>query len=68
MFCYGAVLPWGETKFAPQTQSKRQFIYDLEQVALEKLTLKDAFTTIDSTKLLWGLAKFQNRKISPLFN
>lgn len=30
--------------------------------------MKDNFNTINSTKLLWGLAKFVNRNINPYFN
>lgn len=44
---------------------QRQFIYDIEKTAIDKLTLKDLFTTPNSTKLLWGLAAFHNRKLSP---
>jgi hypothetical protein len=28
----------------------------------------DKFNTIDSSKLLWGLAKFSNRSLCPQFN
>lgn len=48
--------------------NKRQFIYDLENTALDKLILKDKFNTINSTRLLWGLAKFTNRHLNPYFN
>lgn len=47
---------------------KRQFIYDLENAAEDKLVMKDMFNTIDSTKLLWGLSKFMNRNLNPAFN
>ena len=40
---------------------QRQFIYDIENASISKLIMKGKFTTIDSTKLLWGIAKFQNR-------
>jgi|TARA_B110001450_G_C17383138_1_gene384540 hypothetical protein len=47
---------------------QRQFIYDIENTAISKLILKDKFNTINSTKFLWGLAKFQNRLLNPYFN
>ena len=47
---------------------KRQFIYDIEKAAMDKLILKDEFTTINSTKFLWGLSKFTNRNMNPSFN
>jgi hypothetical protein len=59
MYCYAAI--------AGVTQ-KRQFIYDIESISIDKLVVKDKFTTQDSTKSLWGLAKFQNRVINPYFN
>jgi len=61
MFAYGAVAP-------PQVNDKRQFLHDLENTAIEKLVMKDQFTTVASTKMLWGLAKFYNRNLSPSFN
>jgi hypothetical protein len=59
MYCYSAVA---------NITSKRQFIYDIEKFVSDKLILKDWFTTINSTKFLWALSKFQNRKLSPDFN
>ena len=61
MFAYGAVAN-------QSVNDKRQFIYDLENTSIEKLTMKDKFNTVDSTKLLWGLAKFTNRNLNPQFN
>ncbi len=72
MFCYGAVLPSvvsdETTKEMKAITTKRQFIYDLEKCAYDKMAVKDKFTTINSTRYLWGLAKFQNRNVNPLFN
>lgn len=59
MFCYSAVA---------NVTEKRQFIYDIEAASISKLIMKDFFNTIDSTKLLWGLAKFVNRSLNPYFN
>ena len=47
---------------------KRQFIYDIEKAAMDKLILKDMFNSIYSTKFLWGLSKFTNRNLCPTFN
>jgi hypothetical protein len=35
---------------------------------MDKLILKEEFTTINSTKFLWGLSKFANRNLNPFFN
>lgn len=59
MFSYAAVA---------NVIDRRQFIYDLEKCAIDKMVLKDKFTAYNSTKLLWGLAKFHNRKLAPGFN
>ena len=61
LFAYSAIAPVA-------LNSKRQFLYDLEKAIYEKTILKDKFTTIDSTKILWALAKFENRHINPGFN
>ena len=45
----------------------RQFIYDLEHTAVDKFTLRDNFSALNSTKLLWGLARFRNRDLVPSF-
>mmetsp|Transcript_7118 Transcript_7118/g.11275 ORF Transcript_7118/g.11275 Transcript_7118/m.11275 type:complete len:93 (-) Transcript_7118:768-1046(-) len=62
MFCYGAVLPSvvsdETTKEMKAITTKRQFIYDIEKCAYDKMVVKDKFTTINSTRYLWGLAKF----------
>jgi hypothetical protein len=49
IFCYGAIA---------NIYEKRQFFYDIESIALEKITLKEKFNTVNSTKFLWGLSKF----------
>lgn len=59
MHSYGAIA---------QIYSKRQFFYDLESVCADKIMLKDRFTTINSTKFLWGQSRFHNRNINPYFN
>jgi hypothetical protein len=51
MFAYGAIAP-------ASVNDKRQFLYDIENTAINKLIMKDKFNTINSTKMLWGLAKF----------
>jgi len=46
------------------THNKR-FLYYLEKVADEQLTLKEQFNTHNTAKLLWGFAKFVNKGLSP---
>jgi len=62
MFCYGAILPHAlsdsTSKELQVIKSKRQFIYDLEKCTNDKMVLKDKFTTVNSSRFLWGLAKF----------
>jgi hypothetical protein len=48
------------------TQNKN-FIYYLEKVADDQLTLKEEFNTLNSSKLLWGFGKFVNRSLAPYF-
>lgn len=47
-------------------QNKR-FIYYLEKLADDSLTLKDYFNTHNTSKLLWGFAKFVNKNVAPQF-
>lgn len=45
----------------------KQFIYYLEKVADDQLTLREEFNTLNSAKLLWGFGKFVNKQIAPYF-
>ena len=48
------------------TQNKK-FIYYLEKVADEQLTMKEQFNTFNTAKLLWGFGKFVNKSLSPYY-
>mgnify|MGYP006893259590 CR=1 FL=1 len=61
MYAYGAIAP-------AELNDKRQFLYDLENSAIDKVVMKDKFNTIDTTRMLWGLAKFTNRNLNPYWN
>jgi hypothetical protein len=39
----------------------------LEKTVKEKVVLKDYFNTLNSTKIQWTLAKYNNRVLNPLF-
>lgn len=47
--------------------ANKNFIYFLEKVADDQLTLKEEFNTLNSTKLLWAYGKFMNRSLAPYF-
>ena len=44
-----------------------QFVSILEKTVKEKVVLKDYFNTLNSTKIQWTLAKYNNRVLNPLF-
>lgn len=43
----------------------KKFIYYLEKIADEQLTVLEEFNTLNSSKLLWGFGKFVNKNIAP---
>jgi hypothetical protein len=47
--------------------SNKNFVYFLEKVADDQLTVKEEFNTLNSTKLLWAYGKFMNRTLAPHF-
>ncbi len=46
-------------------KSTKNFMYQIERIADQKLALKEEFITINSTRLLWGFSKFLNSKLAP---
>jgi hypothetical protein len=50
------------------SHQQKDFIYYLEKVADDQLTLKEEFNTLNSTKLLWGYGKFMNRSLAPYYS
>jgi hypothetical protein len=45
----------------------KKFIYYLEKIADDQLTVLEEFNTLNSSKLLWGYGKFVNKNIAPGF-
>ena len=43
----------------------KKFIYYLEKIADDQLTVLEEFNTLNSSKLLWGYGKFVNKNLSP---
>ena len=46
----------------------RPFFYYLEKQAEDQLTTHEKFTTLNSTRLLWGFGRFVARGLQPRFN
>jgi hypothetical protein len=46
----------------------KKFIYYLEKVADDQLTILEQFNTLNSAKLLWGFGKFVNKNIAPRYS
>ena len=48
--------------------SDLNFVGKLEKHTIDKLTLKDYFNSLNTTTILWSLAKNKNKDLVPAFN
>jgi hypothetical protein len=60
MFAYSSV--------SPDMLDSTKFVTLLEKAVQEKFVLKDYFNTLNTTKIQWALAKYNNRNLNPLFS